>query len=254
MILASARARQRCGQLGKRANGQSLVLLTLAQDEVPVPVGLRLFLPEAWTGDAVRAARAGVPQQAMAPRSKGKIALAGLGRLLAAGVRFATVLAALPWRRVTWRHETKRLLGARFAAVRVRVGDSPVWGNNRHLPDEEAWLVGERRTSGERKCYLSNLGAKTSLRALAAAIKARSRTGLHRHALMACIASACNTCASPGTAGQGGGTMPTRPSRVRPRNPACLPCAVPAQHGCSNIPQSRSDVRNAGKGSCRHLN
>ena len=113
-------------------------MLTLAQDEVPVPVGLRLFLPEAWTGDAVRAARAGVPQQAMAPWSKGKIALAELGRLLAAGVRFATVLATLPWRRVTWRHETKRLLGARFAAVRVRVGDGPVWGSNRHLPGKEA--------------------------------------------------------------------------------------------------------------------
>lgn len=39
-------ARQYCGQLGKRANCQSLVSLTLAQGEVPVPVGLRLFLPE----------------------------------------------------------------------------------------------------------------------------------------------------------------------------------------------------------------
>ena len=74
---------------------------------------------------------------------------------------------------MTWRHGTKGSLAARFAAVRVRVGDGPVWGNNRHLPGEEAWLVGEWRTSGERKYYLSNLGAKTSLRALAAAVKAR---------------------------------------------------------------------------------
>ncbi len=38
--------RQYCGQLGKCANCQSMVSFTLAQGEVPVPVGLRLFLPE----------------------------------------------------------------------------------------------------------------------------------------------------------------------------------------------------------------
>jgi len=43
------------------------------------------------------------------------------------------VLAGLPWRRVTWRHGTKGTLAARFAALRIRVGDGPVWGNNRHL-------------------------------------------------------------------------------------------------------------------------
>ena len=46
--------RQYCGQLGKRANCQSLVSLTLARAEVPVGVGLRLFLPEDWAADAAR--------------------------------------------------------------------------------------------------------------------------------------------------------------------------------------------------------
>ena len=122
------------------------------------------------------------------------------------------VLAELPWRRVTWRQGTKGKLSARFAAIRVRAGDGPVWGNNRHLPGEDVWLVGEWRSSGERKYYLSNLPAKTSRRALAGTIKARwvceqahqqlkeelgldhfegrSWTGLHRHALMTCIACA----------------------------------------------------------------
>ena len=54
-------ARQYCGQLGKQANCQALVSLTLAGREVPVPVGLRLFLPEEWTGDPERCAAAGVP-------------------------------------------------------------------------------------------------------------------------------------------------------------------------------------------------
>ncbi len=43
--------RQYCGQLGKRANCQALVSLTLARVEVPVPVALRLFLPDGWSAD-----------------------------------------------------------------------------------------------------------------------------------------------------------------------------------------------------------
>ena len=86
-------ARQYCGQLGKKASCQALVSLTLAGREVPVPVGLRLFLPEKWTGDPARCAAAGVPETEIAPRSKGAIALAELDRLMAAGVRFGLVLA-----------------------------------------------------------------------------------------------------------------------------------------------------------------
>lgn len=74
-------ARQYCGQLGKKANCQSLVSLTLAQGEVPVPVGLRLFLPDDWALDAERCARAGVPDADVAPRSKGEVALAELDRV-----------------------------------------------------------------------------------------------------------------------------------------------------------------------------
>ena len=87
--------------------------------------------------------------------------------------------------------------------------DGPLW---RELASEADRLVGEWRASGEHKYYLSNLPAETSLKQLASAIKARwvceqahqqlkeelgldhfegrSWTGLHRHALMACIAYA----------------------------------------------------------------
>ncbi|KZB97904.1 SRSO17 transposase [Methylobacterium sp. PvP062] len=267
-------ARQYCGHLGKKANCQSLVSLTLARGEVPVPVCLHLFLPEEWVANPKRCERAGVPEAAVVPQSKGEIALAELDRLQAEGVRFGVVLAdagygcsalfrhgldargltwavgiaknqkvydpdvrlvepggrarrpvpdqepqeaeavlaALPWRRVTWRQGTKGALAARFAMTRVRVGDGPIWGNNRHLPGAEVWLVGEWRASGERKYYLSNLPPRTTRRALAGTIKARwvceqghqqlkeelgldhfegrSWTGLHRHALMTCIACA----------------------------------------------------------------
>ncbi|MGX1067773.1 SRSO17 transposase [Bradyrhizobium diazoefficiens] len=105
---------------------------------------------------------------------------------------------------------------ARFAAVRVRIADGPPQRikdkGQQHLPGEEAWLIGEHRTSGEKKYYLANLPAATDLRTLAAAIKARwiceqahqqlkeelgldhfegrSWQGLHRHALMTMIAYA----------------------------------------------------------------
>jgi len=266
--------RQYCGQLGKQANCQALISLTLAGRDVPVPVGLRLFLPEEWTRDPERCAAAGVPDGEMVARTKGKIALAELDRLVDADVRFGVVLAdagygasaafrqglsergltwavGIPrnqkvygadvqlipptgrkrrpapdqepheaeavladpaWRKVTWRHGTKGPLAARFAATRIRVGDGETWANNRHLPGDEVWLVGEWRSSGERKYHLFNLPPRSSLRALAAAIKARwvceqghqqlqqelglghfegrSWTGLHRHALMTCMAFA----------------------------------------------------------------
>ena len=268
---------------GKTGNCQALVSLTLARREVPVLVGLRLFLPAAWTDDMARMARAGVPETARAPRTKPEIALDEVDRVRAAGTRFGLVLAdagygcsaafraglsarglawavgvpsnakvypadvvlspAEPkpgrksdllvpdkvseaaeillarskWRSVTWRSGIKGRLKARFAAVRVRVADGPTrrldGKANQRLPgDEEVWLVGECRASGERKFYLSNLPPKASLRRLASAIKARwvceqahqqvkeelgldhfegrSWTGLHRHALMAMLAYA----------------------------------------------------------------
>ena len=85
-------ARQYCGQLGKKANCQALVSLTLARGEVPVCVGLRLFLPRAWADDAARRARAGVPE-AIPGRPKWQIALEEIDRIQAAGGRFGTVLA-----------------------------------------------------------------------------------------------------------------------------------------------------------------
>jgi SRSO17 transposase len=86
-------ARQYCGQLGKQANCQSLVSLTLACHEVPVPVGLRLFLPKVWTDDTARCAAAGVPKTVREPRTKPEIALAEIDRVIEAGVRFGCVLA-----------------------------------------------------------------------------------------------------------------------------------------------------------------
>src|SRR3954462_11647473 len=93
-------APQYCGAVGKTANCQVLVSLTLARGEVPVPVGLRLFLPAEWTSQPERRAAAGVagggrgvPAAARVPQSKPAVALAEIDRLVAAGLRFGCVLA-----------------------------------------------------------------------------------------------------------------------------------------------------------------
>jgi SRSO17 transposase len=127
-----------------------------------------------------------------------------------------TMLADASWRLLTWRRGTKGRLAARFAAIRVRVADGPPQRirdmGAQHMPGEEVWLIGEHRSNGERKYYLSNLPSDTPLKVLAGTIKARwvceqahqqlkeelgldhfegrSWTGLHRHALMTMIAYA----------------------------------------------------------------
>jgi len=126
------------------------------------------------------------------------------------------ILEAAKWRRVSWRRGTKGRLTARFAAMRVRIADGAPQrigdAGAQHMPGEEAWLVGEHRSSGERKYYLSNLPADAAIKDVAGAIKARwiceqahqqlkeelgldhfegrSWAGLHRHALMTMIAYA----------------------------------------------------------------
>ena len=86
-------APQYASALGKNANCQTLVSLTMASGEVPVMVGLRLFLPEIWTSDPTRLARAGVPEDRRAHRTKPEIALEEIDRVRAAGMRFGCVLA-----------------------------------------------------------------------------------------------------------------------------------------------------------------
>lgn len=124
------------------------------------------------------------------------------------------VLADADWQTLSWRRGAKGRLAARFAALRVRLADGPPQRIHamgaQHLPGEEVWAVGEQRSTGERKYYLSNLPADADLHTLASAVKARwsceqahqqikeelgldhfegrSWTGLHRHALLAMIA------------------------------------------------------------------
>ena len=275
-------APQYASSLGKTATCQSLVSVTLATREVPVTLGLRLFLPESWTNDPERMAKAGVPEDRRSALTKPEIAIEEIDRVIASGVRFGsvladagygssgpfrqalsergllwavglsrrqnvypadvalifpvaktgkrrkyhvpdqspvsaeTMLAGEKWRKINWRRGTKGRLSCRFAARRVRLADGHKHRmlDNRMqcMPGDEVWLVGERRSTGEQKYYVSNLPVEATVRMLAVAIKARwvceqahqqlkeelgldhfegrSWIGLHRHALMTMIAYA----------------------------------------------------------------
>jgi SRSO17 transposase len=80
-------AHQYCSQLGKTANCQVLVSTTLAQDETPVCIGLRLDLPEEWTNNIDRCCAAGVPLTVSA-QPKWRIALDEIDRVRRLGVSF----------------------------------------------------------------------------------------------------------------------------------------------------------------------
>jgi len=275
-------APQYASSLGKTANCQSLVSVTLASREVPVMVALRLFLPETWTDDPERMTRARVPKDRQTALTKPEIAIGEIDRVIASGARFGCVLADagygssgpfrqalcergllwavglsrrqnvypadvalifpvaqtgkrrkyhIPdrppvsaeamlagekWQKVSWRRGTKGQLACLFAACRVRVADGHkhrmLHNRVQCMPGDEVWLVGERRSTGEQKYYVSNLPADATIKMLVATIKARwvceqahqqlkeelgldhfegrSWTGLHRHALMTMVAYA----------------------------------------------------------------
>lgn len=86
-------AHQYAGVLGKQANCQCLVSLTLAHGDVPVAITLRLVLPKEWTDDPARCQKVGVPDEHQRARAKGTIALEEIDRVRAAGVTFDVVLA-----------------------------------------------------------------------------------------------------------------------------------------------------------------
>ena len=85
-------AHQYCGQLGKQANCQAIVSVTLARDEIPIAVAMRLYLPSRWAKDPEKRRRVGVPTT-LPFREKWRIALDEIDRLLNAGLRFDDVLA-----------------------------------------------------------------------------------------------------------------------------------------------------------------
>ena len=83
--------RQYCGQLGKQANCQAVVTLSVANHGASLPIAYRLYLPEAWTEDAARRKKARIPEEIIF-KTKPQIALEQIQAACAAGVARGVVL------------------------------------------------------------------------------------------------------------------------------------------------------------------
>ncbi len=73
---------QYCGVLGKNANCQVAVSVSLANQETSLPAAYRLYLPEEWCSDPVRRSKCGVPDEVVFEK-KWQIALRLIDGLLA---------------------------------------------------------------------------------------------------------------------------------------------------------------------------
>ena len=183
-------ASQYASALGKNANCQTLVSLTLARDEVPVMVALRLFLPESWTSDLARLKRAGVPVEYRTARTKPEIALAEIDRVIAAGVRFGCVLAdagyglsapfrqGLTARNLAWAVGIPRHL--KVYPVEVRL----IWPvakrgrpRRRHVPDILSMPAEDMLADAKWQMVSWRTGTKGKLKARFAAVRVRTADG-----------------------------------------------------------------------------
>src|SRR5712672_640529 len=179
-------AAQYASALGKTANCQTLVSLTLARGEVPVMIALRLFLPESWTSDVARLKHAGVPVEHRAARTKPEIALAEIDRVIAAGVRFGCVLAdagyglsapfrqGLTARKLAWAVGIPRHLKVYSADVQM------VWPvakrgrpRQRHVPDILSRAAEDMLANAKWQNVSWRNGTKGRLKARFAAVRVR---------------------------------------------------------------------------------
>src|SRR5437763_2807992 len=82
---------QYCGQLGKQANCQVAVTLSIANHHASLPIAYRLYLPKEWAEDAERRKKTRVPEE-IEFKTKPQIALDQIRAACAAGVPRGVVL------------------------------------------------------------------------------------------------------------------------------------------------------------------
>lgn len=183
-------AAQYASALGKTANCQTLVSLTLARREVPVPVALRLFLPESWTNDQARLQRAGVPVPHRTARTKPQIALAEIDRMIAGGIRFGCVLAdagyglSAPFRQGLTRRNLTWAVGIPRHLKVYPVGVQLIWPvarrgrrRQRPIPDVLSVAAEDMLAGAKWQSITWRTGTKGKLKARFAAVRVRTADG-----------------------------------------------------------------------------
>jgi SRSO17 transposase len=109
-------APQYCGQLGREANCQVAVSLSIANHHASLPVAYRLYLPREWAGDRKRRRKVGVPP-AIRFMTKPQIALAQIKAALMAGIARGVVLMDADYGRDGNLRRELRELGMTYVAA-----------------------------------------------------------------------------------------------------------------------------------------
>jgi SRSO17 transposase len=109
-------APQYCGQLGREANCQVAVSLSVANHHASLPVAYRLYLPREWASDHKRRRKAGVPRSVRFI-TKPQIALEQIKAALAAGIARGVVLMDADYGRDGNLRGELRTLGMAYVAA-----------------------------------------------------------------------------------------------------------------------------------------
>jgi SRSO17 transposase len=109
-------AAQYCGQLGREANCQVAVSLSVSNHHASLPVAYRLYLPREWASDRKRRRKAGVPP-AIRFMTKPQIALEQIKAALAAGIPRGVVLMDADYGRDGNLRRELRTLGLTYVAA-----------------------------------------------------------------------------------------------------------------------------------------
>ena len=190
---------QYCGQLGKQANCQVAVTLSIANYHASLPIAYQLYLPKAWAADAARRRKAHVPKTVRF-MTKPQIALSQISAALKAGVAPGVVLMDASYGTNAGLRFAIAALGLTYAAailstVKVCAVAEPdhrvsvktlALGLLKHVWRTITWRDGsaEKLTSrftrvrvrtAPTKYWLSNLPAKTKFRDLVDITKMRWR-------------------------------------------------------------------------------
>ena len=132
-------AHQYCGQLGKQANCQAAVSLSIANHHASLPLAWRLYLPREWTKDRERCQKAGVPK-GLRFKTKPQIALAQIHAACRAGTPKGPVLMDAGFGKDTGLRTHLTELGLLYCAG--------------ILPQTKVWMEGRRKPLSAEKLAL----------------------------------------------------------------------------------------------------
>lgn len=138
-------AHQYCGQLGKQANCQVAVSLSVANDFASLPIDFRLYVPKNWTDDPERSRRAGIPADVRFS-TKPQIALQQLRSACATDIPRGVVVADAAYGNDTEFREEITALGLPY--MMAVQGTTSVWrpGEAPLPPQKRSTTVGRPPT------------------------------------------------------------------------------------------------------------